>query len=129
MGLFDFNLEDATPRSEQRVVKVPIRPVHHRPFRNSSALQRELRENGEVSLFLGKEDQCLYRKEDSALSQRSPLPDISVNSTVREQVMLVKVDDKQIAKLAKPVWPKSYPTIPSTFFKGHFQTEVALFIS
>jgi hypothetical protein len=32
-----------------------------------------------------------------------------------------------VAKLAKPVWPRTQPTIPSTFFKAEFQVGLFLF--
>ena len=45
---------------------------------------------------------------------------------IKQEVVLLgaQADTNHVTKLSKPVWPKSSPTIPSSFFKNDFQTEV-----
>ena len=43
------------------------------------------------------------------------------------QVVLEAQAGDTVAKLSKPVWPKSSPTIPSSLFKNDFQTKVKQF--
>ena len=45
---------------------------------------------------------------------------------IKQEVVLMSApaDTDHVSKLSRPVWPKSSPTIPSSFFKNDFQTEV-----
>ena len=127
MGIFNFDLNHRQARQETQPVKptrrVPVRPVRPKQFKNSlPSSPRGL----EVDLTL-----------TTASTAPSPTPrvpdvqlkDLGVVTHLKEQVLLVKhgEQDSQAVRLAKPIWPKSNPTIPSTFFKGNFQTQVEKF--
>ena len=48
---------------------------------------------------------------------------------IKQEVVLLAThanNADHVSKLSKPVWPKSSPTIPSSFFKNDFQTEVLI---
>ena len=49
---------------------------------------------------------------------------------IKQEVVLMgtPADTDHVSKLSRPVWPKSSPTIPSSFFKNDFQTEVLGYI-
>ena len=53
--------------------------------------------------------------------------DLGPAHTQTQVVLEAQDGDTVLAKLSKPVWPKSSPTIPSSLFKNDFQTKVKQF--
>ena len=136
MGIFNFDLDQTQPRNEPKSVKparrVPVRPLRPKQFKNSLPSPRGL--GVDLTLIAGSKGTSPTPRvvfpdmQVEDMSQLSTRPDMGVVTQLREQVLLVKqgLEDKPMMKLARPIWPKSTPTIPSTFFKGNFSTQVEL---
>ena len=134
MGIFNFDLDHTEPRNEPKTIKpirrVPVRPLRPKQFQNSLPSPRGL--GVDLTLIGGSKGTSptprvvLPELLADDMSQLSIKPDMEVVTQLREQVLLEKQgqEEKPMMKLARPIWPKSTPTIPSTFFKGNFSTEV-----
>ena len=136
MGIFNFDLDQTQPRNEPKfdkpVRRVPVRPLRPKKFKSSLPSPRGLGVGMDLTLIAGSQGTsptprvALPEVQVEDMSQLSTRPEMGVATRLKEQVVLVSqgMDDNRMMKLARPIWPKSNPTIPSTFFKGNFPTEV-----
>ena len=117
MGVFSFSPGEPVPRNE---------PQYGRPGR--AARRPGPRPGSPLATVQLAVDLTLAASPRPA-SQQCPAPQLELGvATQHQQRLLLEhqtEDETIVSKLAKPAWPKSSPTIPSTFFKGTFQEKVS----